>query len=249
MAGDWIKWTKGLTRKREVLLIASALNKPAEEIAGRLMILWEWCDDNVTEENIDAIGNAFVTLGAQQNALIDALTGAQGFAEAMQSVGWLRYENCTLTFPNFTRHNGKTAKTRALTQRRVKRSRNADVTQTALPEKRRKEKSISLPTEEKPPTPLVLPAILDNQPFRDAFSGWLKYKQERRESYKPAGMSAVLAAAATKAERFGVQAVIDAMQTARANGWQGWDQKSLFGGENGRTVHGWKQGAGQRFRG
>jgi hypothetical protein len=140
MAGDWIKWTKGLTRKREVLLIASALNKPAEEITGRLMLLWEWCDDNVTETDIDLFGNALVTLGAQQNALIDALTGAQGFADAMQQVGWLRYENCSLTFPNFTRHNGKTAKTRALTQVRVQRSRNGAVTPKPLPEKKRKEK-------------------------------------------------------------------------------------------------------------
>lgn len=78
------------------------------------------------------------------------------------------------------------------------------------------------------PTTLQLPPILENQPFRDEFAHWLAFKKERREGYKPAGMSAVISVAAKRAQEHGLQAVIDAMQTARANGWQGWDQKSSF---------------------
>lgn len=100
------------------------------------------------------------------------------------------------------------------------------------------------------PTLLELPESLNSQAFRDAFSLWLAYKKERRESYKPTGLAGVLSAAAKRAERFGVQSVIDAMETARGNGWQGWDQPSLFGASHGqhassRSITG-RVGGGQR---
>lgn len=95
-----------------------------------------------------------------------------------------------------------------------------------------------------------LPPVLNCELFKSAFGKWLAYKKERRESYKPSGLSGVISAAAERATAHGVQAVVDAMQTARANGWQGWDQKSLFGGSNGNrsATSGWKPGSGQRYR-
>lgn len=60
-------------------------------------------------------------------------------------VGWLKYdaETETIHIPNFTRHNGESAKKRALNTERQARWRNAhvdaSVTQAALPEKRREE--------------------------------------------------------------------------------------------------------------
>lgn len=80
---------------------------------------------------------------------------------------------------------------------------------------------------------IELPSLLDNQPFRDEFALWLAYKKERREAYKPAGMAGVLSAALHRAEKFGVRAVIDAMQAARSNGWAGWNQRNAFGNQNG----------------
>lgn len=143
MAGDWIKWTKGLERKREVLMIAAALGRTPEEVAGRLMRLWDWCDDNITEEQIDSDGHAFVTLGSDQVHLIDALAGVTGFADAMTAAGWIIQRNGSLTFPNFSRHNGKTAKSRALSTKRkqAERSRfgHADDGTKVRPEKRREE--------------------------------------------------------------------------------------------------------------
>ncbi len=88
-----------------------------------------------------------------------------------------------------------------------------------------------------------LPPILDCDLFREAFAKWLAYKKERRESYKPTGLAGVISAAENRAKLHGIQAVVEAMGTAMANGWQGWDQKSLFGANNGnrpqqgRTIH------------
>lgn len=73
-----------------------------------------------------------------------------------------------------------------------------------------------------------LPAVLDSPEFRRALSGWLKYKSERRQKYKPAGLAAMISRAASLASLHGVQSVIDAMERAAANQWQGWDQPTGF---------------------
>jgi hypothetical protein len=160
VAAEWIKWVKGLADKREVLLIAAELSIAPDEAAGRLMRLWEWCDDNIGDRDMDENGNASVTLGALPDSLIDALTRAPGTAKALQNAGWLRHENGQVVFPNFGRHNGKTAKTRALTQKRAQRCRNAVVTLRALPEENRREESIKKETKaKKERTKFVAPTL------------------------------------------------------------------------------------------
>ena len=119
MSGSWIKWVKGLATKREVLIMSAALHLDRHEVAGRLMTLWEWCDDNLSSKDVDDHGNAMVTLGALPEMTIDAVTGVTGFAAAMSDAGWLRTVQGHAVFPNFGRHNGETAKTRALTASRV----------------------------------------------------------------------------------------------------------------------------------
>lgn len=73
-----------------------------------------------------------------------------------------------------------------------------------------------------------LPEVLDCDDFRLALSRWLAYKSERRESYKPVGLSAMVSHAAKLATQHGLTAVIDAMDRAAANRWAGWDQPSSF---------------------
>lgn len=147
MAAPWIKWSKGLTQKREVLLLSAELGINVYEIAGRLMRFWEWLDDNVTTREVDDDGNARVTLGALPLALVNSVSGVTGFGEALASVGWLKVDGRDLIIVNFSRHNGETAKTRAQTAVRVAKHKttkvqgnatangvgNAQVTVTALP--------------------------------------------------------------------------------------------------------------------
>lgn len=143
MAGDWIKWTKGLHRKKEVLGIAARLGISPAHAAGLCEIFWEWCDDNISQAAIDENGNAHVTLGTLHHSFIDSVTGNAGMAKAMQDEGWIRLEDGVMVVPNYTRHNGQTSKDRALTAERVKKYRskscNGNVTVRALPEKRREE--------------------------------------------------------------------------------------------------------------
>lgn len=129
---SWIKWTHGLSRKPEVMQIAYRLGRSRHEVAGLLMEWWEWTDVNV---NIDESASGFdpdacpgvVRVGADGLRMIDAITGVEGMAEALVSVGWASIENGNLVLPNFGRHNGKSAKARALDAARKRADRRNSV--------------------------------------------------------------------------------------------------------------------------
>lgn len=104
MAGDWIKMEKGLPDKPEVRRLSRALGMSRYDVVGRLHAVWSWADTHsfsgsnmdISEEDIDDIADF------------------DGFAAALRQVGWLRGRAAALEFPNFGRHNGQTAKSRAL---------------------------------------------------------------------------------------------------------------------------------------
>lgn len=168
MAGDWIKWAKGLQDKPEVFRMSIDLSLDRYSVAGRLMVVWAWADDNVPSSSVAENGDATVALGAQQKQLVDAVAGVPGFADSMSAAGWISQRSGSLVFPNFARHNGETAKTRVLAAERMKKSRTernkcCDATVTkAQPEKSRVEKS-----KEPPPT-MSAPAINDQRSTIDA---------------------------------------------------------------------------------
>jgi len=105
MAGDWVKWVKGLSKRREVIVLARKLGMSRREAACACMEMWEWADDETANGHI---------LGATGED-IDLQIGLPGFALALQSpeVGWLRVNSQGLTFPRWDRHNGESAKRRA----------------------------------------------------------------------------------------------------------------------------------------
>jgi len=136
MATDWIKWTKGLTRKREVLAIADRLGVSNREAAAMCMEVWEWADDNVTlasrlrNEDVTPVSRSCHAPSVTKKCL-DVVIGVTGFAEVMAEVGWLESSDAGISFPNFERHNSQTAKSRALASIRQKAKRancHADVT-------------------------------------------------------------------------------------------------------------------------
>lgn len=131
MAFDWIKMRSNIDHDWRVIRMAELLGLPELHIVGCLWKVWSWADQNTVDGN--AICVTDVTL--------ERYTGVTGFAYAMREVGWLRGENGALCLPNFTEHNGQTAKKRAQTQVRVAKHRNAPSVTKALPEKRREEKN------------------------------------------------------------------------------------------------------------
>jgi hypothetical protein len=133
MAGDWIKMEHVTPDKPEVFRMALDLGVTPEHVLGCLVRLWIWADQQSINGN--ALTVTCVTL--------DRITCNAGFANALKNVGWLIGNDMDFTLPNFDRHNGETAKTRANTQKRVAKHRNANtvtgVTPKVLPEKRRED--------------------------------------------------------------------------------------------------------------
>lgn len=119
MAGDWIKVRCDLDEDPAVAKMAAALGLDRFAVIGRLVKLWTWADRQSRD------GNADVTL-----LYVDELTNTRGMGDAMVLAGWLEVpENGRIRFPRFDRHNGKSAKNRALGQRRQQTFRsNAHVT-------------------------------------------------------------------------------------------------------------------------
>ena len=132
MAGDWIKMEHALPDKPEVWAIADELDLDPDAVVGKLFRVWVWFDQHT--EN----GNAPSVTGK----LLDRQVGVTGFLNSLIKVGWIVQDDTGLSVSNFERHNGQTSKKRALTNKRVKRLRNANDVTKALPEKRREEKSI-----------------------------------------------------------------------------------------------------------
>lgn len=148
MAGDWVKWVKGLSKRREVIVLARKLGMSRREAACACMEMWEWADDETANGHI---------LGATGED-IDLQLGLPGFALALQSpeVGWLRVNSQGITFPRWDRHNGESAKRRAndaakkrqqrdlgsgRKSRKKRDKRPEDVPKKPGPEERRREES------------------------------------------------------------------------------------------------------------
>lgn len=104
MAGDWIKMRTNLDTDPAVVRLASGLKQDRYAIVGRLHKIWSWANEHLTDGQDVPIDSAF----------LDALVETPGFAEQLRRVGWLSGRENSLCFPNFDRHNGESAKTRAL---------------------------------------------------------------------------------------------------------------------------------------
>lgn len=110
MAGEWLKFECSLPEKPETLAITVAMGWEDPDLTvGKLMRLFRWFDQQTV------CGNAPNVTAA----LLDRIIGVTGFIKAVASVGWIVVDASGISLANFERHNGATAKSRALTAKRV----------------------------------------------------------------------------------------------------------------------------------
>lgn len=175
MAGDWIKFEICTPDKAEVWQIADTLSIDPDAVVGKLLRVWTWFDQQTENGNAPSV----------TKKLLDRSVGVLGFCDACIFAGWMTDDGTTLAIPRFDRHNGKTAKNRALTAKRVAKHKakngNEEVTHDALP---REEKRRVLP-----PNPQegekgdkserwIQPKNLNQ-------SAWEEFEQHRKEIRKP----------------------------------------------------------------
>lgn len=194
MAGDWIPVRIDIHEDPAVIAISVAVGLDEYAVVGRLHRLWGWANRHLSSGNAPSVTDQW----------IDRYVSAPGFAAAMLAAGWLRSRSGGVEFPNYDRWNSQSAKRRALTAQRVKRSRNANgnapgVT-PALPEKRREEDNKKEPPpnpppggtageqpgnhrERKPPDPgaesVPVPGELDRPAFLAVWADWLADRKAR----------------------------------------------------------------------
>jgi hypothetical protein len=159
---SWLKFEITTHDKPEVWQIAQQLNLDPDAVVGKLLRIWAWFDQQTTDGNAPSV----------TRALLDRYTGVTGFVSAMIAAGWMTEADGVISLPNFERHNGQTAKTRAQTAKRVEKSRKSNapcnartVTPSvtpALPDKRREEKNDkSLSLSEGTTIQLLTPDVIE----------------------------------------------------------------------------------------
>lgn len=109
MAGDWIKFELTTLDKPEVCQIADFANIDPDAVVGKLMRVWGWFDQQTENGNAPSVSKK----------LLDRLVGVTDFCEFMKLVDWMIEADGVISLPHFDRHNGKTAKNRLLTAKRV----------------------------------------------------------------------------------------------------------------------------------
>lgn len=115
MSTEWIKMRRSLQSHPKVVRILSATRADKFRVIGGLHAVWSVFD----EHSVDG------ALKGYTPDLLDHIVGWEGFSRAMESVGWLTFDGMeTLTLPDFTEHNGRSAKRRAEDQKRKRDARN-----------------------------------------------------------------------------------------------------------------------------
>lgn len=155
MAGDWIKFEKATLDKPEVFAMADALGIDPDAVIGKLVRVWAWFDTHTLDGNA-----ARVTA-----SLLDRVAGHHGFVTAMSSVGWAEVTDAGVHLPSFDRHNGETAKKRAMGSKRQRefKERNATgnasgVTDTSADASHREEKRREEEQQQETPSAPAAPA-------------------------------------------------------------------------------------------
>lgn len=101
-----------------------------------------------------------------------------------------------------------------------------------------KEKEREKENECYPPNPFsqIIASYSFSESLMAKTTAWLKYKSERRESYKEQGLKTLLTQIQKNAAKYGEQAVIDLMEQCMAANWAGiiWDRLMKGGPANGK---------------
>jgi len=229
VAGDWIKWSVGLCRKPEVQRIAVSLGVSREVAVCRLMEFWEWCDANIPDSSVRDDGTAFVKLSPHDGdnlSFVDAIVCTPQFAASLSSVDWIRFRAGQIEIPNFGRHNGETAKTRARNAKNQdrKRQNKKDVTKVSPTRgdktvtREREEKSITLPFQGTSPD-VIVPEKMQSAEVQEAASLWWFHLRLEHPDKVPEPNSPQLQAFWNDASRMGPKAFVDAVNWSAKNRW------------------------------
>ena len=244
MAIDWIKMRVDLQSHPKVVRILSAMrpndvhNKTDKfRVIGGLHAVWSVFDAHCE----DGILNGYTP------ETLDHVIGWDGFSGAMIGVGWLIENNgVSLAMPEFSEHNGQSAKRRAEDQKRKRDSRSSTESVRNLSandsdkkrtreEKRREEKSNTntpLPPKGEEATP---PFVLPDWIPADAWKAFMETRKAKKAKDTPYALELIVKTME------GIQAAgqdpILALNNSIKSGWSDvYMPKDSFGKQSGKTT-------------
>lgn len=219
MAGDWLKFEKSTSDKPEVWAIADQLGIDPDAVVGKLLRVWAWFDEQSEEGNAPSVSKM----------LLDRRVGVTGFCDSMVSCGWMIDDGKEVTLPNFDRHNGKTAKNRSLTAKRVAKHKqksndegNDDSVTNALPreEKRREEKNKDTPPKS-PKGDAIDYSSWPEQPDPQVLKDWIASRKKAKATHSQTAINRI-GTELRKAVGMGYT-VNDCLSLAVVKGWRGFE--------------------------
>lgn len=246
MAGDWIKMRTALANDPAVIAIALDLDKSEFEVVGMLHHLWSWADSQSQDGHIKRVTEKW----------IDRYVHHAGFAKSMVGAGWLVIEEVGITFPNFERHNGESAKKRAEAAERQRISREnkklgivTDSSQDSCDksvtreEKRREDqkplKAVPAKKQKESSGLVTLEQLVEMGCDHDHARDWLQVRKKKKSDLTPTAWKGV----EREAAKAGISVAM-AVQISAERGWIGfksdWDW-----GSNDRQTNGQRSGAGR----
>ena len=237
----WIKVDHEFPDKPEVAHMAARLGLDHDTVVGKCLRWLIWIDKN----SIDGT----VTTTTMH---IDRLTACPGFSDALLDCGWLIARSGSLSVPHFARHNGHSAKARALTSVRVSRSRNATSVTESLPDKSKRREEMEregareaistepeprsdppefLPDAITPPASIALPRQFANDACREAWAEWQAHLRER----DPAVTSRTLRMQLNAMAREPPERFVEGIRLAIVGGWKTLNPRYLVNHEEGEA--------------
>lgn len=194
-------------RAQELLGIADI-----DLLIGKLRRLWKHGDQH-TVDGFIAFGNP---------GMIDRIVRMEGFAVALENVGWLEFSERGCLIPRFEEHNSKSAKRRALDAARKRASRCAE----RLEEKR------TGGGQAKDKNGPAFPAPLNTDRFRAVWARWEKLRREKRNPLKATTIESQL----KLLEPLGEDVAIRCLEYSIAQGYTGLFPEKINGANTGGNM-------------
>jgi len=223
----WIKMRTDLERDPAVIRLSEHYGWPEHTIVGILHKVWSWADEQLSDGNATGVTKTF----------IDRYTGVTDLGEQLEKVGWLEETSEGFAFPNWEVHMSQTAKKRAETAVRVKKSRsktrNAKSVTKALPDKRREDKNKNKGKRTADGSDCRSTKLpFESEVFRQAWLEWVSHRNEIRKPLTPTSIKRQL----SKFRQWGESRSIAAMCHTIEKGWQGLQEPTSAGNRPDRPI-------------
>lgn len=225
MASTWIPYFKDLPKKVEVLQIVELTGLSLAEVVFNLMTFWAWIDDVSEDGKVCPVSVRILSRICPPPSDTNGLT----FWEALENVGWMRFDGDSIEVPNIDFWGSPTAKSRLRDARRKARDRQRR--QNGADKKRTKggqkvHRSADYRTEQNnsrdnPLTPLeavTFPEGFNSAEVKAALAKWASYRKGAKlKALKQVSLQGIV----NKWSREGQDEFIRAVEHSIAQGYHG----------------------------